>query len=89
MTQLSGVAAAVENQRYALVLGQITLHLIELAVRKADGARNMAFLIFGAFGPRIDNYSVGIGFHQLFDHTGLYRIVVAGGAFPFGKTVFK
>ncbi len=50
MTQLSGVAFAVENQRFTFVSGQVTCHLIELAVRQADGAWNVAFVILGAFG---------------------------------------
>jgi len=51
VTQLSGVTATVKNQRYALVLGQIALQLVELAVRNADGAGDVALVILGAFGP--------------------------------------
>lgn len=51
MTQLSGVAFAVENQRNVFVSGQITFHFIELAVRQTDGAGNMALVILGSFGP--------------------------------------
>jgi len=50
MTQLSGIAFAVENQRNTLIRWQITFHLIELAVRHADGAGNMTFVILGSFG---------------------------------------
>ena len=50
MTQLSGVTATVENQRYTLIRGQLTFHFIKLAVRHADGAGNMAFVILGSFG---------------------------------------
>ena len=50
MSQLSGVATAVENQRYAFVIGQIAFQLIELAVGYTDGAGNVAFVILGSLG---------------------------------------
>ena len=50
MTQLSGVATAVENQRYAFITGQSTFQLIELAVGHTDGTGNVTFVILGALG---------------------------------------
>jgi len=50
MTQLSGVAATVENQWNTLIRGQLTFHFIELAVWHADGTGYMAFVILGSLG---------------------------------------
>ena len=50
MTRLSGITTTVENQRNAFVSGQVTFQFIELAVRHADGAGNMTFVILGSFG---------------------------------------
>ena len=55
MAQLSGVAAAVKNQGYILVLGQVAHHLVELAVRYADGIWDVPFVVLGTFGPGIDD----------------------------------
>ena len=49
----------------------------------------MAFVILGALGSRIDDRYVGIGLHQLFNHTGLDSIVGAWGAFPYRESIFK
>ena len=51
MTELSGEAPAVKNQRCVVVPGQLALQLLKLAVGDADGRRNMAFVIFGFFRP--------------------------------------
>ena len=50
MTQLTGIATAVEKQRYTFVTGQIPFQFIELAVRYTDGAGNVAFVILGSLG---------------------------------------
>ena len=89
MTQLSGVATAVENQRYTFVTGQITFQLIELTVGHTDGAGDVPFVKLGSLGSRIDNHSIGIGLDHFFNYTGLDSIVVAGGTFPYRESVFK
>ena len=88
MTQLSGVTAAVKYKRNALARGQEAFVFIELAVRHAEGTGDVSFVILGPFGSGIEDHHRGFGFQESFDHTGLDRVVVAGGAFPFGKTVF-
>ncbi len=50
MSQLSGVATAVENQRYTFITGKVAFQLIELAVGHTDGAGNVTFVILGALG---------------------------------------
>ena len=87
MTQLSGVAAAVEYQRYAFILGQITLHFVELAIRNADGTGNVPFVILGTLGSGINNHGLRTGLDQFFNDTGFNGIIVAGRALPLGKTV--
>ena len=89
MTQLSGVATAVENQRYTFITGQVAFQLIELAVGHTDGAGDVAFVILGSLGSRIDNHNIGIGLNHFFDNTDLDSIVVAGGAFPYWESIFK
>jgi len=89
MTKLSGVATAVKNKRNTFIAGKISFQLLELAVRNTDGAGNVAFVKFGSLGSRIDNNGIGIGLDHFLYHTGLDSIVVAGGAFPFGESVFK
>ena len=51
MAELSGGAAAVENQQRVFILRQFGRHFIKLAVGDADRRWNMAFVIFGLFGP--------------------------------------
>lgn len=89
MTKLSSVATAVENKRYTFVAGKISLQLLKLAVRNTDGAGDVAFVKFGSLGSRIDDSNIGFGLDHFFYHTGLDSIVVAGGAFPFGESVFE
>ncbi len=55
MAQLSGETAAVKNEWSLAVAGQFALQLFKLALGEADGRRNMAFVIFGLFGPRVDD----------------------------------
>ena len=50
MAQLSGITAAVKNKNRVLILGQVVFEPFKLAVRNADGSRDVAFVIFGAFG---------------------------------------
>ena len=50
MTQLSGVATTVENQRYTFVIGQIAFQFIEFAVGHTDGTGNVTFVILGSLG---------------------------------------
>jgi len=58
VTQLSGGATAVKNKHCIFTGGQLSGHLIEFAVGNADSPRNVAFVVFGTFGPGIDDHDV-------------------------------
>jgi hypothetical protein len=58
VAQLSGGAAAVKNKQGIFTGGQLRDHLIEFAVGNADSPGDVAFVIFGTFGPGIDDYDV-------------------------------
>ena len=86
MTQLSGVAATVKNQRRVAVPGQFALQFLKLAVGYADSRRNMALVIFGFLGTRI--YYNGRVSLNLFGHvSGINRSVIALGFHPCRKTL--
>ena len=86
MAQLSGVAAAVEDQQRVFIGRQFALQFVELAVRNADGRGNIAFIVFGFFRPRIYEKQLICG--QLSGHIfDRYRRVVAFDLNPFGKSI--
>lgn len=84
MAQLSGKTATVKYQRGFAVPGQLALQLFKLAVGDADGRGDMAFVIFGFLGPRIDDN--GLVTLELFGHIFDRNCgIVAFGLFPGGE----
>ena len=88
MTQLSGVAFTVIHQGNTFVLGQETLEIFKLLVRNAHSTGDMPFVKLGLPGSGVDNQYRGVTRQQVSDHCRFHGIVGAGGAFPFGETVF-
>ena len=89
MAQLSCETPAIEYQRCAFILGQIALHLVKLAVRYADGCRDMALIVFGAFGAGIDNNHWGTFIDLVFYITCFNTDIRSRSLFPCWKTIGK
>ena len=69
---------AVKHQHLTFVLGQLIRHLGKLAVGNADGAGDMAFVVFFALGPGINQNHPGIFVELFFDPLHRNSRVVAG-----------
>ncbi len=89
MTQLSGVAAAVKDEQRVFLGRQLVFELVEFAIGYADGGGNVAFVIFGTFGPRIDDHQRLFFIQFTFYIGGFHTGVIPLHLHPGRKTVGK
>ena len=80
---------AVKHQHFIFVLGQLIRHLGKLTVRNADGAGYMAFVVFFALGPGIDQSQISVFVELFLDPFHRNSRVVAGNFLIGRKTVGK
>jgi hypothetical protein len=54
MAQLSGVTATIKYQECVLIYGQFSLEPVKVGIGNTDGARDMALIKLGFFGPGVN-----------------------------------
>jgi hypothetical protein len=59
VAQFAFQSTAVEHHQFALVFGQLILELFELHVGNTESPGDVAFVVFLAFGSRVDQHHVG------------------------------
>ena len=89
MTQLSGVTAAVKDERGIFVFRELALKFVEFSVRNADSGGHVALVIFGPLRPGIHEDHIGFAIELMFNVTCLNTHIGPWCFFPCWEAIGK